>query len=77
VCLISGVEVKVGACGVQLADAGWPLLDEDVHRFRVAERGAGGERVATVQLGGVAGSEGGRDAALCVGGRALEEAPFR
>ena len=68
-----GIEVEVGARGLQLAHARRSFLDEHLHRRGVAERGAGGERVLPVQLRRVAGAERRGDAALRVGGRAVEQ----
>ena len=62
--LAVGVVVELGAEGDQLADGVGPLGHQDAYGLDVAGSGAGHERVVLVLLGGVAGPEGGGDAAL-------------
>ena len=72
-----GSRSKSRAGGLQLAHARRPFLDEHLHRRGVAERRAGGERVLPVQRRRVAGAERRGDAALRVGGRAVEQRALR
>ena len=74
--MAGGIEIEVGAGDLQLAHARRPFFDEHLHGGRVAERGAGGQRVAPMELRRIAGAERGGDAALRVGGRAVEERPL-
>jgi len=70
------IEIEVSAGGLQLADASRSFLDQDLYRRGVAERGAGGERVLTMQRRRVAGAERRGDAALRVRRRAVEQGTF-
>ena len=67
------LEVEVRAGSLQLAHAGRTFLDQHLDRFGVAERRARGERVLPMQLRRIAGAERGGDAALGVGGGAVEQ----
>ncbi len=71
------IEIEVRAGGLQLAHARRPFLDQHLHRRRVAERRARGERVLPVQRRRVAGAERRGDSALRVGGRAVEQRALR
>jgi hypothetical protein len=74
--LAAGVEVELGAGGVELADTRWSLGDQDRDRFRIAERRAGSECVAPVRFGRIAGADGRGNAALRVRGGAIEQRTF-
>jgi tetratricopeptide (TPR) repeat protein len=65
------VEAGAGVCSSQ--HAGRPLLHQDLDGGRVAQGGAGGQRVAAVQGRGIARAERSGDAALCVGGGRVEQ----
>ncbi len=71
------IEIEVRAGGLQLAHARRSFFDQHLHRRRVAERRAGGERVLPVQRGRVAGAERRGDSALRVRGRAVEQRSLR
>ena len=71
------IEIEVGAGGLQLAHARRPFFDEHLHRRRVAERGAGGERVLPVQRRRIARAERRGDSALRVRRRAVEQRALR
>src|SRR5205085_9417138 len=47
--------------------------DEDLYRFRVAERRTRCQRILSMQLGRVSSTEGGGDSALGIGSRAVEQ----
>ena len=71
--LAVGVVVELGAEGDQLADRVGTLRHQHAYGLDVAGARAGHEGVALVLLGGVAGAEGRRDAALRPLGRARGE----
>ena len=70
----AGVEVEVGTGGLELAHARRPFLHQ--HGGRIAQRGARGQGVLSMQRRRVAGSERRGDAALRIRGRAVEERSF-
>jgi hypothetical protein len=72
----AGCEIEAGAGGEQLLHARRAFLDEDFHRLSVAQRGSGGECVASMKLRRVASAERRGDSALGVGGCAVEERPL-
>jgi hypothetical protein len=71
------LEIESCAGGLQLAHASGSFLDEHLYGGGIAQCRARGERVAPMQLGGIAGAEGRRDAALRVRRGAVEERTFR
>ena len=71
------IEIEMRAGRLQLAHASRPFFDEHLDRRRVAQRGAGGERVLPMQRRRVARAERRGDAALRVRGGAVEERLFR
>jgi hypothetical protein len=68
-----GSQVELGAGGLQLADPRRTFLDQHLDRGRVTQRGTGGEGVFPMELGGIPGTERGGNAALRIGGCAIEE----
>jgi hypothetical protein len=68
-----GSQVEPGTGGLQLADPRRAFLNQHLDRGSVAQRGAGGEGVFPVELGGIPGTERGGNAALRIGGGAIEE----
>src|SRR6185436_20413978 len=75
--LTARIEVELGTCRLELAHACRPLLHQYLDCRRVAQRRARGERVATVKRRRVTGAERSGDAALGVGGRAVEQRALR
>ena len=67
----SKVETRTG--GLQLADAGWPFLDEYLDRGSIAQCGSRSEGVLPVELGRISSAERGGNPALRIGGRAVKE----
>ena len=60
----------------QVSDPLGTFSGENLHRFGVTKTGAGGQSVALVQQGRVAGANGGGDSALGVTGVAVVHGPF-
>jgi tetratricopeptide (TPR) repeat protein len=71
-----GVEVEARPRGLQLPHARRSLLHEHLHGGRVAQRRAGGQRILTVELRRVAGTERRGDPALRIGRGRVEERPL-
>ena len=67
------IEIELGARRLELAHARRPLFHQHLDGGRVAQRRSRGERVATMQRRRVTRAECGGDAALRIGGRAVEQ----
>jgi hypothetical protein len=70
------LKVEVRASRGELAHSRGTFLHQDFNRFSVAERRTGGKSVPSVQLGGIAGSQGRRDTSLRIGCSAVEKRPL-
>ena len=68
-----GVEIEAGPSRLEFAHPGRSFLHQHLHRFGIAQRGAGGERILSVQVAGIARAEGGRNAPLGVGRGRIKE----
>ena len=71
-----GAQIEGRARQLQLADSRGAFFDQHLHRFAIAQGGAGRQRIFAMQLRRVAGAERGGDSALGVGGGAVEKRTF-
>jgi len=67
------IEVETGPGGLEFADPGGPFFHQHLHRFGIAQRRAGRERILPVQIGRVAGTQCGGDPPLRVGGSGVKK----
>src|SRR5689334_7117991 len=72
----SRLEVEVRACRLKLTNTRRPFFDQHLYGFRIAQRRAGGECIATVQLGRVSSPKCRGNSALGISGRAIEQRPL-
>src|SRR6266542_3310392 len=73
----SGLEVEMRASRLQFTHTRRPFLNQYLDCLSVTQRCTGCECVTPVQRGRVSGAERGRDSALGVSCRAVEQRPFR
>jgi hypothetical protein len=70
------IEIEVGAGGLKVAHARRPFFGQHRDGRRIAERGAGGQRVLSMEIRRITSAECGSDSALGVRRRAVEQRPL-